>query len=66
MDGFEDLTDVLGDTAWFGVNLETVLLGGFVKFGLSVGGGQRLEELLDGSGNAVVNLVAGSPEGVCL
>ena len=66
MDGFEDLTDVLGGTTWFGVNLETVLFSGFVKFGLSVGGGQRLEEFLDGSGDAVVDLVAGGPEGVCL
>jgi hypothetical protein len=66
VDGFEDLTDVLGGTTWFGVNLETVLFSGIVKFGLSICGGQRLEEFLDGSGDAIVNLVAGGPEGVWL
>lgn len=65
VDGLEEVADVLRGAAGFGVELEAVPVGGLVEAGLRVGGGQGLEEFLVWFGDAVVELVAGGPEGVC-
>jgi hypothetical protein len=65
VDGLEDLADVLGRAALGRVELEAVALGCLVEAGLGVGRGEALEEALVWGGDAVEELVAGSPEGVC-
>lgn len=64
VDSLEEIADVLGGAARLGVELEAVALGGLVEAGLRVGCSQGLEEALVGCGDAVVELVAGGPEGV--
>lgn len=64
--GFENLADVLRRAARLGVDLEVVLSGSFVEFGLRVGRREAFEELLIGLRDPVVDFVPGCPEGVCL
>lgn len=64
VDGFEELADILGSTALSSEELEAVLLGGLVEARLGVGGGQGVEEFLVWFRDAVVQFVAGGPEGV--
>lgn len=66
VDGFEDFADVFGGAARLAVDFETVFFGGFVEGGLGVGGCEGFEELLVGLREAVVELVAGCPQSVCL
>jgi hypothetical protein len=63
--GGEVGADVFGGAARLGVQLEVVFFGRTVEFGLGVGGGEGFEEFLVGRGQAVVEFVAGGPEGVC-
>lgn len=65
MDGFELGADVQGVAARLLVEGEVAAGGGVVEAGLGEGGGQGFEEFLVGSGDAVVDLVAGGPECVC-
>jgi len=65
VDGLEDLADVLGGAALGGVELEAVAFGSLVEAGLCVSRGESLEKALVWGGDAVEELVAGSPEGVC-
>ena len=46
MDGLQVCADILGSTAGFGVELETVLLGAEAKAGLCISGCKAFEELL--------------------
>jgi hypothetical protein len=46
------------------VDLETSTLSSFVEERLCTGSSQGLEELLDGFGDSIVNVVTGGPEGV--
>lgn len=63
MDGTEDFSDIGGRTARSIVDFETVACGGFVEIRAVEGAGEGFEELLDGSGDSVVDFVAGSPRG---
>jgi hypothetical protein len=64
VDGLEKLADVLGGAAFGRVDAEAVAVGGLVEAGLGVGGCEGVEEGSEGGRDAVVDLVAGSPEGV--
>ena len=59
-------TNVVRGAAWTFEEGETIGRRGFTEARLGVGGGQRVEELLVGGGYAVVELIARSPESVCL
>ena len=65
VDGVQRVARVFGRAARAGVKVETVAAGGFAEEGLGVGGGQGVEETAEGWGDAIVKLVARSPERVC-
>ncbi len=65
VDGLEDLADVLGGTTLGSVDLKVVALGSVVEERLGRENGQLVEEALQSGRDAVVELVARSPEGVC-
>lgn len=62
--GAEVLADVFGGTTWVGVEFEGAFGGCLVEVWLSVGGCKGFEESLVGSGDTVIELVAGGPESV--
>lgn len=64
--GRQLVADVLGRAPGCRVQLELVLLGALVEGWLREGGGQPFEEFLVGLGDAVVDFVAGGPEGICM
>lgn len=65
VDGTEDTPDILGRSARSFVDFETVASGGLVEMRLLKRAGEGFQELLDGSGDSVVEFVAGGPESVC-
>lgn len=65
VDGLEGLADVLGGAALLRVDGEAVALGRVVEGRLGRVGGQSVEEAAERGGDAVVELVARGPEGVC-
>ncbi len=65
VDGLKELADVLGGTTLSTVNLKAVAVSSLVEAGLGICGGQGVKEALDGLGDAVVDLVARSPERIC-
>lgn len=64
MDGLESLADVLGGTSLAAVHAEAVALGRLIEQRLGVVGGEGVEEGAQGGRDAVVELVAGGPEGI--
>jgi hypothetical protein len=66
VDCLEELAHVLGRAPLGAVQLEAVALCRLVEAWLGVGCREGVEEALEGLRDAVVDLVAGCPEGVCL
>lgn len=64
VDGLEDLTDILGGAARRGKQLEAVLVGCCVEVWLGVVCRERVEEAPECWRDPVIELVAGSPEGI--
>jgi hypothetical protein len=66
VNGFELRADVFDGASRLVVELEAGLFGDALEAGLLEGDGEGLEELLIGLAEAVVELVARGPEGVCV
>lgn len=64
VDGLEDAADVARVAARLVVQLEAVARGGLAEAGLLERDAEALEELLVRGAEAVVDLVAGRPEGI--
>lgn len=64
VDGRQVVADVVGAASRFGVQLKLVVLGALVEGGLRICCVKGLEELLIWPGDAVVDFIAGGPEGI--
>lgn len=65
MHGFKNVADVFGRSSGGGIQLEVTVFRRFGEFWLRVCCRQGLEELLVRSGDAIVEVVARCPEGIC-
>ena len=64
VNGGKFFADVIGGASGGGVEFEVIVFGARVELGLRVSGSQGVEEFLVRSRKTVVELIAGSPEGI--
>ena len=64
VNGGKFFADVIGGASGGGVEFEVIVFGARVELGLRISGGQGVEKFLVRSRKTVVQLIAGSPEGI--